>query len=215
MFSKYGNPKFAEEKLEEFSKTFRDKYAVPLLESHLTMLLRRKTNYIGSKCLNYAIKYVGQATKMPLTMTKLKPFVERLLYEVIITPIMLITHKDVSLFKEDPIEYIRKQNDFTETLFAPKNNSVDLLMYLCKYKSTKKAKQPDYLRGFLQFCAQTLTQYAQAQAAGQGAGIDWRIKESILYGIGSLLEKINFYKELRATVEPMMINFVLPELRNP
>lgn len=41
-------------------------------------------------------------------MTKLKPFVERLLYEVIITPIMLITHKDVSLFKEDPIEYIRK-----------------------------------------------------------------------------------------------------------
>jgi importin-7 len=36
-----------------------------------------------------------------------------------------------------------------------------------------------------------------------------------LYGIGSLFEKINFYKELRATVEPMMINFVLPELRNP
>ena len=157
MFSKYGNPKFAEEKLEEFSKTFRDKYAVPLLESHLTLLLRRKTNFIGSKCLNYSIKYVGQATKMPATMTNLKPFVERLLYEVIIAPIMLITHKDVSLFKEDPIEYIRKQNDFTETLFAPKNNSVDLLMYFCKYKSTKKTKQPDYMKGFLQFCAQNLT----------------------------------------------------------
>ena len=41
-------------------------------------------------------------------MAMLKPFVENLLYETII-PIMLITHKDVTLYKEDPIEYIRKQ----------------------------------------------------------------------------------------------------------
>lgn len=52
-------------------------------------------------------------------MKILKPFVENLLFETII-PIMLITHKDVVLFKEDPIEYIRKQNDFTDTMFNPK-----------------------------------------------------------------------------------------------
>jgi len=40
-------------------------------------------------------------------MKILKPFVENLMFETII-PIMLITHKDVVLFKEDPIEYIRK-----------------------------------------------------------------------------------------------------------
>jgi hypothetical protein len=80
LFSKYGNPKFSDEKLEEFTKAFQAKYAVALLESHLTLLLRRSTNFIGSKSLNYAIKYVGQATKMPVTMTKLKPFVEKLLY---------------------------------------------------------------------------------------------------------------------------------------
>lgn len=40
-------------------------------------------------------------------MSVLKPFVENLLYETII-PIMLVTHKDVTLYKEDPIEYIRK-----------------------------------------------------------------------------------------------------------
>jgi hypothetical protein len=140
MFSKYGNPKFADEKLEDFSKAFRDTFVVPLLESHLTLVLRRKTNFIGSKALNFAIKYVGQATKMPISMAKLKPFVEKLLYEVIVAPVMLLTHRDISLFKEDPIEYVRKQNDFTETLFAPKNTAVDLLMYLCKYKSAKKQK---------------------------------------------------------------------------
>jgi hypothetical protein len=93
---------------------------------------------MGSKSLNFAIKYVSQSTKMPVTMKKLKPFIEKLLYEIIVSPIMLLTHRDVTLFKEDPIEYIRKQTDFTETLYAPKNTAVDLLTYLCKYKSTKK-----------------------------------------------------------------------------
>jgi hypothetical protein len=101
MFSKYGKFKFAEEKKkEEFSKIFHQKYAVPLLESNLTLLLRRKTNFVGSKCLNYAINYVCEATRKPVTINNLKPFVERLIYEVIIAPIMLINQEDVRLFKE-------------------------------------------------------------------------------------------------------------------
>jgi hypothetical protein len=48
---------------------------------------------------------------MEKTMDLLRPFVENLLFETVI-PIMLISHKDVTLFKDDAIEYIRKQNDF-------------------------------------------------------------------------------------------------------
>lgn len=92
-------------------------------------------------------------------MSKLKPFVERLLFEVVVAPIMLVTHRDVTIFSEDPIEYIRKQTDFTETLYQPKNTAVDLLGYLCQYKSSKRAKQPDYLLKFLGFCVQNLEQY--------------------------------------------------------
>lgn len=88
-------------------------------------------------------------------MQMLAPFVEKLLFENIL-PIMFITHKDTTLFKDDPIEFIRKQNDFTETLFAPKNNIVDMLMYLCQYKPNKKVKKPEYLHKFLGFCAQGL-----------------------------------------------------------
>ena len=41
LFSKYGNPKFADEKYEAFSAAFREKYVLPLLESHLQLVLRR------------------------------------------------------------------------------------------------------------------------------------------------------------------------------
>jgi len=57
--------------------------------------------------LNFAIKFVSASTKLANTMAVLKPFIENLLYETII-PIMLVTHKDVTLYREDPIEYIRK-----------------------------------------------------------------------------------------------------------
>jgi hypothetical protein len=59
-------------------------------------------------------------------MTRLLPFIENILYQTVI-PIMMVTERDISLFQEDPIEYIRKQEDFTETLYMPKNTVIDLL----------------------------------------------------------------------------------------
>ncbi len=84
-------------------------------------------------------------------MKVMRPFVENLLFETI-TPIMLIQHKDFVLYKEDPIEFIRKQNDITQTMINPKITVEDLLEYLCTYRSNKKIKRPDYLHKFLEFC---------------------------------------------------------------
>lgn len=126
LFSKYGNSKYAHEDDKEFSKQFNANFAEPLLESHLQLMFKRKTGFVGSKTLNFNIKFVTASTKLQKTMDKLKPFIENILYETII-PIMLITQKDATLFHEDPIEYIRKQLDFTETLFMPKNTVIDLL----------------------------------------------------------------------------------------
>lgn len=208
IFAKYGNPKFVDKKFEAFSQRFYNDFSGPLLESHLQIVFRRKTHFVGSKTLNFAIKYLSSSTKLEKTMALLKPFAENLLYETII-PIMLVTHKDVTLYKEDPIEFIRKQLDFTETLFSPKNTVVDLLIYLCSYKSNKKNKKPDFLHSFLQYCATNLNQYKEQPNP------DWRIKEAILYAIGSLREKIDDYKELKQLMEPMMIQHVLPELKSP
>jgi hypothetical protein len=128
-------------------------------------MFKRKTGFVGSKTLNFNIKYVSSATKLQNTMDKLKPFIENILYETIM-PIMLVTHKDVTLFNEDPVEYIRKQYDFTETLFMPKNTIIDLLIYVCSYCSAAKKKgqkghrKPDYLFPFLNFAVSNMNQYA-------------------------------------------------------
>lgn len=40
-------------------------------------------------------------------MNKLKPYIENIMYETAI-PIMMASQRDIQLFTEDPIEYIRK-----------------------------------------------------------------------------------------------------------
>ena len=218
LFSKYGNLKYVHKDDEAFSNMFFNKFAETLLESHLTMMFRRKTNFVGSKTLNFVIKFVTAGTTIQQTMDKLKPFIENILYETVI-PIMLVTHRDVTLFSEDPIEYIRKQQDFTETLYMPKHTVVDLLIYICSYSSQnadggkrKKGQKPDYLFPFLNYVSENLQQYAQQIA--QGANPDWRVKEALLYAVGSLKDQIENQAELNAQMEPMLTNHVLCELKS-
>ena len=87
---------------------------------------------------------------------------------------------------------------------------VDLLSGICVYKKNKKQKRPDFLKSFLEYCYTSLVEFNQ-----QPVTPDWRIKEAILYAIGSLFEDLNAYKELRQQMEPMVMQFVLPELSSP
>ena len=44
LFSKYGNPKFqSKDELTKFCTRFKSDFAIPLLESHLQIVLKRKT----------------------------------------------------------------------------------------------------------------------------------------------------------------------------
>jgi len=93
-------------------------------------------------------------------MTALQPHVDRILYTVVI-PTMKITQRDEELLLTDPIEFIRKQEDFTETLFMPRNTIIDLLSYLCSFKPSKgKGVLPLYLTPFLNYVGSNLSEYA-------------------------------------------------------
>lgn len=201
IFSKYGNPAYAKDEYKEFQTYFQKTFSETLLESHLTLMFARKTKFVGSKCLNFNIKFVSACVKIPQTMDKLRPFIENIMYETAI-PIMMATHRDVSLFNDDPIEYIRKQEDFTETLYMPKNTVIDLMQYICMHKSDKKGK-PDYLFPFLNYAVTNMTSYLQMKASGGTP--DWRIKEALLCAVGHLQSQIHDERAvLNAQIEPML-----------
>jgi hypothetical protein len=59
MFIKYGNPKIVEEK-----EAFWEKYNILLLECHLKSFFAKKDQFVGTKTLSFAIKFIGAATKI-------------------------------------------------------------------------------------------------------------------------------------------------------
>ena len=66
---------------------------------------------------------------------------------------------------------------------------------------------------FLSFASNNMQQYADAVASG--ANPDWRIKEALLFSIGSLNEVISLYPDLVANIEPMLKAHVLPDFSSP
>lgn len=213
LFSKYANLKYVKNDEQElaFCTAFQQTFAEPLLESTLQLLFRTGTNFLGSKTLNFVIKLVSSASKIDVTMAKMVPFVDKIMYEKLV-PLMMVTAKDQQLFTDDPIEFIRRQNDIMETVYQPRNSAIDLLQYLCQHKAAgagRKAK-PEYLVPFLTFASKNMADFKAAMAGGVAA--DWRIEEALLFAVGHLQEQIGLYKDLKASIEPMLKEHVLPLL---
>lgn len=99
LFSKYGNSVNTKDhdQFAAFGVYFSSNFNLTLLESHLQLMFSRKTNFVGSKCLNFNIKVVSAAVKIEQTMTKLKPYIDNILYDMAV-PIMLVSHRDINLF---------------------------------------------------------------------------------------------------------------------
>lgn len=66
---------------------------------------------------------------------------------------------------------------------------------------------------FLSFASNNMQQYSDAVQAGSNP--DWRVKEALLYAIGSLNEIIGLHKDLARNIEPMLKTHVLPDFTSP
>ena len=95
LFSKFAQTKYVENDETELAwhTYFQTSFAEMLCESHLQLMFKRKTHFVGSKTLNFVIKLVSSATKIKLTMDKMLPFMNNILYETAV-PLMLISNRD-------------------------------------------------------------------------------------------------------------------------
>ena len=110
------DPSDCDEDIQPFATKFQQRYAIPLLESHLQLLFLRKQNFIGSKCMQYVIRFIEQSSQQHHTMTMLKPYIDRIIFDTII-PLMFITKVDMHMFHAEPVEYIRNLYDFRHVRF--------------------------------------------------------------------------------------------------
>lgn len=155
IISKYGNKRFVDEKYHEFSDMLSRDFGIEFLKSHLTNVLTCHERFVGTKALNFSLKYLQAAYKNAIMFEHILPFTEKLLKGSIIHIIML-QERDYELFTEDEQEFIRKQQDFQDTLLSPKNTAIDLLQFLCQMRTSQKQKKPAFLHNYLAFLSAQL-----------------------------------------------------------
>ena len=159
------------QKLFQKNDVEMEKYAVILLESHLKILFNYKKEFMSMQMLSSSIKFISNATQFETTMVKLRPFVDKLLFETII-PISFYTQKDIETFLEEPQDYIGNCFDFHEASYTPRNQIHDLLTILVENDADEIEKQQENDTGtgsypspsknmnrFLEFLARNLDEY--------------------------------------------------------
>ena len=137
-------------------------------------------------------------------MKEIKSRIDNLMFDTIV-PIMYVSQQNMDQFENEPIEYIRSQFDFGDTMYQPKMMVHDLLMYVCKWKaSKKKGTKPAYLEKFLHYAVENINTYETVKTQQGIENIDWRIKEALMFCIAALSDIIADDKNLKGQMEEML-----------
>lgn len=192
-------------KEENFMAEFEQNYSIPLLESHLQIIQARKTKFVGNKTLCGSLKYLQVAMKGKQTRKYVTAHISSILEEISL-PILMVTESEFELWNENPIEYIRLQVD-NSNCHNPKPILKCLLGIICNVKKSRKDRTSPYLNNYIQ----TLINYLNSPTMTAEA------KDAILHALGSLKDHIENCPSYRSQMEPILMNYVFPELssQNP
>lgn len=157
LFMKYGirSAKAPSDFNMAFCQNFVDTLVPALVDSHLQIVFKKKTHFVGTTALNYSLQFLSHACKHPQTMAQVGPYVDNLLFETAV-PLILVTSRDAYLLNEEPVEFIRNQAD---SMFSTSSNVLNLVETICKFKNCKEETTPVHLHRFLEFCVGSLHQY--------------------------------------------------------
>ena len=188
--------------MNQFCSYFEQNHVAALLQSHLKIILAKRTSFVGTKTLCAALKAVQIALKFQATRKLIREHINAILYEISL-PLMLLSQNEYELWNENPIEYVRMQVD-QQNQFNAKSIVKLLVRQICMIKSNRKQKVSEYLQNYLQVLAQNLeTQHE-----------DFRMKEAIMHALGSLKEQIERSVELQQSIEPLLQTYVFDELNS-
>lgn len=97
--------------MEAFSHNFVEQLAPMLVESHMSIMFRKKTHFVGTTALQYSIKFMEIGTRLQPVMNQMAPYIDNILFETAV-PIIIVTNHDDYQLHEEPIEFIRRQEHY-------------------------------------------------------------------------------------------------------
>ena len=114
-----------------------------VLQCHLNIILKKRTNFVGTKTLCSALKTVQIGLKFKSTRVLIQDHINVIMYEISL-PMMLLTQSEFDMWTENPIEYVRGQDDQSNP-FNAKHIVKLLVKVICGIKANRKQKVSEHL----------------------------------------------------------------------
>ena len=155
--------------------TFCQNFATDLLETHLGLISKKKTNFVSNKTLFYSIRYVNATLLNKATVHIIAPHIEILLFQYM-APLFALSPKEFYEFENDYNEYLQKEIETSQNN-TYKQAASDLLIDLLKFRKNDRSIQGDYIVNFLSMLHQELVDDSKRNKKED----EFIQKESILY----------------------------------
>jgi Importin, protein involved in nuclear import len=126
-------------------------------------------------------------------------------------PSLFLTPKDEDDWNENPIEFIRKEEDVTECSNNLKRILRDLFKRICDMNLCGTDGE-SLLMKFMKYSAYVLTNNVDPRT---NQPTDLRMKEAIMHIIGTLAKPILKNDSLKSNMEYLLHKYVVPEFHNP
>ena len=192
-FTRYFNLAHLKQENLCVGQRFQGIWAAEFFKVIIPQLFQVKEKFIPSLVLNYYLKYACQSVKFLPTFGLFDEVSISHLMINVIMPVLYRVKSDDELWRENPIEFIRKDADLGKAYYSPKSSAIDLLLTLC---------EKGILVKFFEYVTRELQQ-----------STDLLQKEAIMLVLGSLSEQIK-NSPIKDHIESMLAVSVFPEFVN-
>lgn len=193
-FTRYFNLSHLHSLNLKIGQYFQTVWAAEFLKVIVSQLFILKERFIPNLVLNYYLKFTTQGVKLNATFSLLdEAAISHILVNVIM-PILNRVASDEEIWRENPIEFIRKEADLGKAYYSPKSSAIDLLLTLC---------EKGILNKFFDFVAGEIQD-----------NTDLLKKEALMLALGSISEQVKQSNVLKELLGSVLTQFVYPEFSN-
>lgn len=206
---KYSDKRYERENNTGISEVYQAKYAIPFLKTSAEVILNQRTKFVHVKVYYFALRYIFRALKFKNMSSMIVEHLEGIMFDNLV-PAMFLNQKDEEDWNNDPIEFIRKEEDFTEVNNNIKTAAKDLWERICE-PAWVAPDGESFMFKFMKYAATTLSTGVDPR---NNKEMDLLLKEAIMHIIGVIEEHINENDDIRGNMEYLLEKYIVPEFSN-
>ena len=193
-FSRYFIKLYLKEHNLFICEYFQNNWATQFFKVIANAVFNQKTQFLTDSVLNFYIKYITQSVKFEPLLKEFKPELAGRILIYVCLPLLAIKESDQEIWTDNPVEFIRKNEDEIKAYYSKKTSAISLILILC---------EKGYLIPFFNYLNAELLKNP-----------DWVRKDSLFLVLGSISDLVKASERITPDVQTLLESLILQEYLN-